>query len=109
VPHQGLLYGIDGRQDVGVADLKCIDPQDGKTLWKKEGFGMATLIAADGKLVIVKTNGEAVLAEATPQAYKQLAAARVFKGTTRALPALAGGLLYVRDEGTLKCLDLRAQ
>jgi hypothetical protein len=30
----------------------------------------------------------------------------VLDGTVRALPALAGGRLYLRDDRTLVCLDL---
>ena len=33
--------------------------------------------------------------------------ARIEQGTTRALPALSGGLLYVRGRQSVKCLDLR--
>lgn len=107
VHHDGYLYGIDGRQDVGVAELRCVDPKNGKVMWNQPGFGMATLILADGKLVIMKTDGQLLLAEPSPQAFRPLANARVFNSTTRALPALAHGLLYVRDTKTLKCLDLR--
>ena len=111
VPKDGYLYGIDGRQDVGVAALRSFDPKTGKIAWAQEGFGMASLILADGKLVIMKTNGELVLAKPDPHAYSPLATARVFESARRdpalALPALAGGLLYVRDTLTLKCLDLR--
>lgn len=107
VLHNGLLYGIDGRQDVGSARLRCFEPQTGKIRWTKEGFGIGTLILADGKLLIVKDDGTLVLATATPEAYRELGRARVLQSTTRALPALADGLLYVRDTQTLKCVDLR--
>lgn len=104
--HNGHLYGIDGRQDVGVARLRCFDPRSQRIIWTQEGFGMATPILADGKLVLMKTDGELVLAEAMPQAFRPLAAARLFDGIAQALPALANGLLYVRDSSTLKCVDL---
>ncbi|MBI3466956.1 MAG: PQQ-like beta-propeller repeat protein [Planctomycetes bacterium] len=106
VRHEGHLYGIDGRQDIGVARLRCFDPRTQKVLWTQEGFGMATLILADGKLLMMKTDGELVIAEATPTAFRQLASARLFSDTAQALPALSNGLLYVRDTGTLKCVDL---
>jgi outer membrane protein assembly factor BamB len=101
------IVGIHGRQDVGTASLRCIDPAAAKVLWEQPQFGYATLIAADGKLLILGTDGELVLASASAEKYEELARAAVLTGTARALPALAGGLLYVRDEGTLKCLDLR--
>lgn len=103
----GSLYGIDGRQDQGVARLRCIEPKEGEVRWTKEGFGMATLILADGKLVILKTDGTLVLAAASPKAYRELASAKVFDNTTRPLPALSNGRLYARDTRVMKCIDLR--
>jgi outer membrane protein assembly factor BamB len=108
VYHEGNLYGVDGRQDIGEARLRCFDPRTQQVRWTQEGFGMATPILADGKLILMKTDGELVLAEASPQAFRQLSSARLFSNTARALPALADGLLYVRDTSTLKCIDLSA-
>ena len=55
---------------------------------------------------ILKTDGVLVLAAANVDRYEELARARVADTTTRALPALAAGRLYVRDTRTLKCLDV---
>ncbi len=101
------LYGIDGRQDQGTASLKCFDPVTRKVAWTEDGFGMATLILADNKLVCMKTDGTLTLVAASPKAYQELATAKLFNNTCRGLPALAKGLLYVRDTQTLKCFDLR--
>lgn len=105
--HEGNLYGIHGRQDVGVAKLRCFDPSTREIHWTEDGFGYATLIRADGKLLILKTDGQLVLAEPTPERYHELDRARIAHKTTRALPALSNGRLYVRDTDTLKCIDLR--
>ncbi len=102
-----FVYGIDGRQDQGSASLRCFDPLTRKVAWTEDEFGMATLILADDKLLCMKTDGTLVLAEASPKAYKELATAKLFNATCRPLPALANGLLYVRDTQTLKCIDLR--
>jgi outer membrane protein assembly factor BamB len=102
----GRLYGIHGRQDVGGAALRCVDAATGKVVWEETGFGYATLIAADGKLLIQKTNGTLVLAHLSPRGYHELATAKVLTGTARALPALAGGRFYVHNSRTLKCLDV---
>lgn len=107
VLREGTLYGIDGREDVGHTELRAVDPLKGKIHWQVKNFGMATIILANQTLVIVKTNGELVLAEATRDRYHELARWRMFASTTRALPALAQGRLYARDTDTLKCIDLR--
>ncbi len=106
VAKDGYLYGIDGRQDIGVARLRCIDPKKGQVLWTKEQFGTGSLILADGKLLIMKTDGELVLAEPSPQRFQPLATAQVLDTTVQALPALAAGRLFVRDTKTLKCLSV---
>jgi outer membrane protein assembly factor BamB len=106
VEQDGLLYGVHGRQDGPPATLRCFDPKTRKVHWSEEDFGYATLIKADGKLVILKTGGELVLAAAKPDAYRELARASLFNSETRALPALANGYLFARDTRTLKCVDI---
>jgi outer membrane protein assembly factor BamB len=106
VEHQDVLYGIDGRQDQGVARLRAFDPRSQKIYWTEENFGTGNLILADGKLLILKTDGELVMALATREEYKPLATAKVLETTAQALPALADGMLYVRDTQSLKSLRL---
>lgn len=106
IEHEGVLYGIDGRQDAGVAALRCIDPAAQKVLWTEEGFGYATLIKADGKLLVQKTNGDLVLVRPDKSGYRELSKASLTRSTARALPALSNGLYFVRDETALYCYDL---
>ena len=100
----GYLYGIDGRQDVGVARLRCFDPRTGKVAWTQEDFGTGNLILAGDKLLALKTNGELVLVDPSPEHFKPLATAQILSTTTQALPALSAGRLFARDTKTLKCL-----
>ena len=102
----GTVFGIDGRQDGGPISLKCFDLESRKVHWTKPGLAYATLIAADGKLLVMQTNGTLRLAELSKSAYRELGTAELLRGTTRALPALANGRLYVRNETTLKCVEL---
>ena len=44
---------------------------------------------------------------ASPDGFKPLARAQILPGVVRAYPALADGLVYVRNGNTLVCLDLR--
>jgi len=52
----------------------------------------------------MKTEGDLVLADPAPKAYRFLATAKLFETTTQALPALSNGLLFVRDTKALKCV-----
>ena len=104
--HDGALYGVDGRQDGPPGRLRALDPLSGKVHWTEENFGMASLIIADGKLVILTTAGGLVLSRATTDKYTELARASLFDGSVRALPALSNGMLYARDTRKLKCVRL---
>jgi outer membrane protein assembly factor BamB len=103
----GKLIGIHGRQDQGDPVLRCIDPKTQKVLWEKDGLGYATLLAADGKLLILTTEGELILAALDTSAFRELGRCRLSNRTMRALPALSNGLLFARDTNTLKCWNLR--
>ncbi len=104
VEKDNYLYGLDGRQDVGVARMRCFDPRSGKVQWTEEGAGTGNLILAGDKLLVIKTEGEVLLVEPSPRGFKQLARTRALDNSSQALAALSAGLLYVRDTKTLKCL-----
>jgi len=105
---KGELYGFHGRQEEGT-QFRCVDWKTGKVRWSKDGFGCGSIIAADGQLLVLSEGGELVLVQPTPDAYREKGRAAVLTGPVRAHPALAGGLLYARDNGKLVCWDLRAE
>lgn len=104
--HEGLIFGIHGQERVGESELRCLDPRSQKVLWSQPSFGYGTLLAADGKMLMQTTEGELILWKPDARRYQELARARVFRSTTRALPALSNGRLLVRDSRTLKCLQV---
>ncbi len=102
-----VLYGFHGRQEYGQS-FRAVELLTGKVLWSEEGFGAGTVTLASDKLVIVRESGELVVAEASPRGFRVLARAPLLKGTVRAYPALANGVLYLRNETTLAAFDLRS-
>jgi outer membrane protein assembly factor BamB len=103
----GFLYGMDNVGGAGpITHLTCINAATGKPAWQKSRFGKGNLIEADGKLWITTMAGELVLVRATPKGYEELGRKELI-GTTRQAPALAGGLLYLRDGKEIVCLDVR--
>lgn len=102
----GHVFCIDGRDDMPPATLTCVEIATGRVAWNEPAFGYGTLLHADGKLLAAKTDGELMLLEAKPTGMRILARHRPLPGTLRALPALAAGRLYVRNDDTLVCLDL---
>lgn len=106
VPWRDLLFGCDGRQEQGVR-LRCVEWKTGKVRWTKEGFGCASIILADEKLIILNESGDLILAEPNAEAYREKARAAVLSKPVRAQPALADGRLLARDTKQLICFDLR--
>jgi outer membrane protein assembly factor BamB len=103
----GHLYGMDNVGGAGpITHLTCIDASDGTRAWQQARFGKGNLIAADGKLFISTIDGEIVIVAASPKSFRELARAKVI-GPTRQAPALANGLLYLRDGSEILCLDVR--
>ncbi|MEX1041430.1 MAG: PQQ-binding-like beta-propeller repeat protein [Pirellulaceae bacterium] len=95
----GFLYGIHGREDVGVASLRCVELKTGKVQWEEKNYGPAHLIYADGKMISVKADGQVVLWTPNPTNYQRV---NQFTATTevpRAIPALAHGRLLIRASG----------
>lgn len=103
---KGHLYGIDGRQESRSAKLKCVEWATGKVRWAQDDFRCAALIHADGLFLASAETGDLVLFEASPDGYKELARAKVLDEPVRALPALAGGRLFVRDGKKLLALEV---
>ena len=99
-------YCLDGREDGPPGDLKCIEVATGKVAWQEKGFGYGTLLAADGKLIVARNDGALALVKASPAKPEILGRARPFTGSVRALPALAAGRLYLRDDKTLVAFDV---
>jgi outer membrane protein assembly factor BamB len=103
----GHLYGFDNVGSAGpVTHLTCVNAASGKRAWQQARFGKGNLIAADGKLFLSTMKGELVVVRATPEKYDEIGRATVI-GTTRQAPALANGLLYLRDDKEIVCLDVR--
>jgi outer membrane protein assembly factor BamB len=99
-PH---VYGLDETRD-----LTCLDLRTGEVAWRRRGFLKGSLLRVGDLLLILGENGLLALARATPEGYRELARARPL--TSRpcwSTPVLANGLLYLRDESRVLCLDLR--
>jgi outer membrane protein assembly factor BamB len=106
VHHNGILYGFHGRQEYGPS-FRAVELKTGKVRWNQDRFMAGSVTLAGDRLVIVRETGELILAAASPEAFRPLARAQILPATVRAFPALADGMLYVRNEKTLVCLDLR--
>ena len=95
------VYGFDDK------DLRCIDFNTGEPTWTQDGLGKGSLMLADGKLIILSESGELVLAEAAPDAFKELARAQVLGGKCWTVPVLSNGKVFCRNAaGDMVCVSL---
>ncbi len=107
VHRDGYLYGFHGRQEYGPS-FRAVELRTGTVQWSVDGFRAGSVTLAGDRLVIVRETGELVIAAASPDGFTPLARGPILPPVIRAYPALADGLLYVRNRDTLVCLDLRS-
>jgi outer membrane protein assembly factor BamB len=107
----GYLYGIHGREDSRSPPpaLRCVELATGKVKWSQDDFGCAHAILSGDKILLVGVEGKLRLIAANPSRYEELGT-HDLRRTTRALPALSGGRLYLRTNGPgggeLLCIPL---
>lgn len=102
----GFVYGVDG-QTKSKGTLRCLSAADGSEKWGKI-VGFASLMAADGKLIVLNEDGTLLFVEVSPEKYNELF--RFETGLDKlcwTAPVLANGMIYCRnDKGTLVAVDV---
>lgn len=103
VLHDGFVYGLD------EAILGCVDVATGERKWKGGRYGYGQVILASGHLIVVTEDGDLALVRATPAAHQEITRFSVLDGRTWNHPAIAGGILLVRNLKEMAAFDLRAK
>ena len=106
VYYDGHLYGFHGRQEFGPS-FRAVELATGKVRWSEDRFRAGSVTLVGNRLLIMRESGELLLVPASPDAFRPLARAQILPATVRAYPAIADGFVYVRNDNTLVCLDLR--
>jgi outer membrane protein assembly factor BamB len=105
---KGHVYGPHG--DLGPITLRCLDLKTGELKWAERQPARSSLLAVEGHLVCLDERGGLRLVEAKPDGYAVKGELKdVLEYKAWAAPALAGGRLYLRDQKSLVCLDLRKE
>jgi outer membrane protein assembly factor BamB len=102
VLHDGFIYGLDE----GI--LACIDAATGEVKWKGGRYGHGQLLLAGNHLIVVTEEGELVLVAAKPDKLQEVAKVDGVDGETWNVPAIADGVLLVRNTKQMAAFDLRA-
>ena len=102
VLHDGYIYGLDE----GI--LACVDASTGDLKWKGGRYGHGQLLLAGDHLVITTEDGELVLVKAAPDKLQETARVSAIEGETWNVPAIADGILLMRNTRQMAAFDLRA-
>jgi outer membrane protein assembly factor BamB len=105
VSKAGYVYGFHGRQEYGQS-LRCIELKTGKVQWDLDGYGAGTATLLGDTLLVVRENGEAVMAPASPKAFQPTSKLQVLPKVVRSYPAVSDGRLFVRNETQLAAYAL---
>jgi outer membrane protein assembly factor BamB len=99
------LYGFNN------SILTSLEFTTGKVMWRDRSVGKGSLTYADGNLYILGEDNIVGLAEATPMGYREKGRFRIADQSwpSWAHPVVSGGRLYIRNQGTLACYDIRAR
>ena len=87
--------------------MRAVELKTGKVRWSQDQFRAGTVTLVGDRLLVVREGGEMILAPASPDAFKPIVRAQILPATIRAYPAVSDGFVYIRNENTLVCLDLR--
>lgn len=64
------------------------------------------MVVADGKLLVLKNDGELLVVPADPADYKELARLRLTRKPVWAYIAPSSGRIYIKDSTDLLCFEL---
>jgi outer membrane protein assembly factor BamB len=101
VLHDGYIYGLD------ESIMACIDVMTGERQWKGGRYGFGQLLLAGDHIVVLTESGEVVLVKATPQGHEEVAMFQALQGKTWNVPAIADGILLVRNQTEMAAYDIR--
>lgn len=113
--HDGALFGANGGNGGGY--LACLDFKTGDVLWNerdsdKRRVTKGAVAFADGRLYYRTEEGPVVLIEPSRKEYLERGRFTQPDRTDKpawAHPVIANGRLYIRDQDTLFCYDVKAK
>jgi outer membrane protein assembly factor BamB len=109
VHHDGYLYGLFSFKKFKTGPLKCVELATGKEMWSEPDFGAGNLILVDGHLLVLGDQGQLVLVEPSPSAYKEIARTKALDGKCWSTPVVSNGRIYARSVKEAVCLDVSAK
>jgi outer membrane protein assembly factor BamB len=109
--HGGVVLVGDYLYGFSNSILVCMEFASGNVRWKDRSVGKGSVTVADGHLYLFGERNIVGLAEATPEGYREKGRFEIADVglPSWAHPVVCGGRLYIRNQGTLTCYDVRAR
>jgi len=85
-----------------------LDAETGERKWKGGRYNYGSLLLVQGHLLVLSEEGELVLVEATPDAYREIGRVQILNDKTWNNHVLVGGILFARNHREMVCYDLRS-
>ena len=119
----GYCYGSSGRHS-GDAELRCVTWEAGKVKWSEPDLSRSSLLAIDGHLICLTEYGELLLLKTDPTKYDRVSSwiplksdadttsnptdprQRLLRYPAWSAPVVSHGLMYLRGDGRLLCVEL---
>ncbi|MEI7730154.1 MAG: PQQ-binding-like beta-propeller repeat protein [Verrucomicrobiota bacterium] len=103
----GFLYGVTG-QSGKTCHLICLEWKTGEIKWQEASVGLGSLMAADGKLIVLGAKGELIIAKAQTTAFEAISRGQILGGKCWTVPVLANGKIYARNAaGNVVCVEAK--
>jgi outer membrane protein assembly factor BamB len=108
--HGGIVKVGDHMYGFGSGGLICMNFLTGEIAWQDRSVGKGSLLVADGMLYLLGERQEVALAHASPKEYVETGRFKIpsHGRPSWAHPVVAGGRLYIRDQGSLTAYDVRS-
>lgn len=108
----GALYVNTNSNDNMKDGLVCLDPSDGKVIWRSGDtpkIDRGDFVFADGMIYLLDATGTLNLIQPDKTSLKIVSSVKLLGGKDIWAPmALSNGKLVLRDQGQMKCLDVSA-
>ncbi|MEM7452858.1 MAG: PQQ-binding-like beta-propeller repeat protein [Planctomycetota bacterium] len=120
VHKDGYAYGV-----TGLGHFRCLEIETGDMQWTVDDwmepgerpvmFATAFLFENEGRYFVFNDIGELMIIKLSPEGMEEISRAKILEPTSVARgrqvvwshPAAAGGMMYLRNDAEIVCLDLR--
>ena len=107
----GYVYGFTSKNQDGVS-YRCLDMRTGEIMWNLQSeLGRGQALAVDNCIVLWGEHGQLGSVDVNPGklVVRSMTANPLLEPPCYSSPAIENGLLFLRNESQLVCLDLRQQ